>query len=337
MPIIVLPPWANGAYSNPLWSTSQRLSREIQDFATYVIQIFEDSKHLYEATIHKIVAVTQRVLPEARIQPFGSYATGLCIPTSDLDLVCIIRESSVENFRKAFRALSRELKKETWAVSVKAIETASVPIIKLLSQEERIPTDITFDCVGLESAAAPAGAFGFGFGPVPQHRGTRSVELMRRYAAETPKLRPLLLVLKQFLHERGLNNPYTGGLGSYCLLIMVKTFLHLFDTTGTVLDEGGALTAFLRYYGTVFDYATMGISTKHGGEHFRIGEVGHFLGSGPLVIEDPFDPMSNIASGVFAMWRVRAAFESAFAALTGPEPPNTFTLLSRLLNHDDEQ
>jgi DNA polymerase sigma len=30
-------------------------------------------------------------------------------------------------------------------------------------------------------------------------------------------LRPLALVLKQFLFERALSNPYTGGLSSYCL------------------------------------------------------------------------------------------------------------------------
>jgi len=302
-----LPPWAEAPYSERE-SFSQRLSHEILDFALYVTQLFDDSRHLYESTLAKVVAVTQRVLPHAKVQPFGSYACGLCIPTSDLDIVCSIKDE-MENLRKAFRTLARELRKEEWVVQITPIETATMPIIKLLSRDEGIPTDITFDCAMQENG-------------VPQHRGLRSVELTRRYASETPKLRPLLLVLKQFLHERGLNNPYTGGLGSYCLVLMLKTFLSLFDASGNVLDEGGALVAFFRYYGTVFDYSTTGISVRHGGVHFRIGEVGHYGGTGPLVIEDPFDPMTNIASGVFAMWRVRAAFESAFAALTtSPSPP----------------
>ena len=39
---------------------------------------------------------------------------------------------------------------------------------------------------------------------------------------------PLVLVLKQFLYQRGLHNAFTGGLSSYCLVLMVISFLQLF-------------------------------------------------------------------------------------------------------------
>lgn len=37
-------------------------------------------------------------------------------------------------------------------------------------------------------------------------------------------IRPLVLVLKQFLLDRGLLTAYTGGLSSYCLFLMVAKY-----------------------------------------------------------------------------------------------------------------
>lgn len=45
---------------------------------------------------------------------------------------------------------------------------------------------------------------------------------MRELTAQFPAITPLALVLKQFLTDRSLDQPYTGGLSSYCLV-----FLHL--------------------------------------------------------------------------------------------------------------
>jgi len=160
--------------------------------------------------------------------------------------------------------------------------------------------------------------------------------MAKRYLAETPLLRPLVLIVKEYLSEKGLNNTYTGGLGSYCLIIMARTFLHMFNTSPDNLlpvkgsatattttatapaatvtaastatrpapadnplsDIGKAVLAFFKFYGTEFDYTTMGISTKRGGVFYHIGDIGYYNGTAALVIEDPFDPMSNIASSV---------------------------------------
>ena len=54
-----------------------------------------------------------------------------------------------------------------------------------------------------------------------------------------------------------------------------------------------------------------------------------------LVIEDPFDPTLNIGKSVFAMHRVKAAFNYALSALLSPSPyPYALAprLLSRIIN-----
>jgi hypothetical protein len=58
------------------------------------------------------------------------------------------------------------------------------------------------------------------------HSGLASVDLLCHYVAIFPSLRPLTLVLKQFLYERGLSSTYTGGLNSYCLVLMLVAFLQ---------------------------------------------------------------------------------------------------------------
>lgn len=342
-----LPDWCTGRYKG---DPSGFLSCEISDYVAYMDSLFRDEKHVYENAIRRITAAIERHLPGANLCTFGSYATGLCIPSSDLDLVCCIPE---ENIQRPFRLLSRALRDEPWVEQIKAIETAAFPVIKLISRDDGIPIDISFDCKPLVIAQQqpPSQQFTFSFGrksmvaaatattAAPgnvffrsRHRGIQAAELVSRFLRTTPKLRPLVIVLKQFLFEQELNKPFTGGLGSFCLLVMVKAFLNIYDKDGTVLDTGGALTAFLRCYGVDFDYAKMGISLKHGGTHFNIGDPGYckYMGAA-LTIEDPFDPMNNIGASSFNMIKVKQAFAEAFYNLTGKNNSGAPTILSRIM------
>lgn len=45
-----------------------------------------------------------------------------------------------------------------------------------------------------------------------------------------PCLPPLVLVLKQFLVQRDLNEVFTGGISSYCLILMAISFLQVSDS-----------------------------------------------------------------------------------------------------------
>lgn len=71
-------------------------------------------------------------------------------------------------------------------------------------------------------------------------------------------VRPLLLVLKQFLLDRGLLTAYTGGLSSYCLFLMVTRYLQ--EQPSSLGDCGSLLMGFLDFYGNNFDPAATGIS-----------------------------------------------------------------------------
>ena len=89
------------------------------------------------------------------------------------------------------------------------IDRTVVPVIKVATKDTRARTlqlDITFDG--------------------PGHHGLEAVHMVKNTMEELPMLRPLVILLKQFLLDRGLLTAYTGGLSSHCLFLMVARYLQ---------------------------------------------------------------------------------------------------------------
>ncbi|CAH0478534.1 unnamed protein product [Peronospora belbahrii] len=170
-----------------------------------------------------------------QVEGYGSFATRLHGEASDVDLV-VFGASEEFNLtgQQCVEALAEHFRELSAYVDVSAITRASIPLLKVVvlvtmdsvekansndsehggAMELRIPFDITFD--------EPHGI---------HHNGVASVTLVQGLASAFYGLRELTLVLKHFLVERGLNDPYVGGLSSYGLLLMVVY----------VLQEQGAL------------------------------------------------------------------------------------------------
>lgn len=288
-------------FNDPYWE----LSEEIDRYAKGLGHIMQQKSVLFNVMIARVGGVVSDVLSGAEIYPYGSFMTGLCIPTSDLDLVCCIG-GGPDSLQCSFRMLTDALRAQPWLESIKAIETSKVPVIKIVSKTEHISTDISFASY---SRNWPL-----------HHYGLQSVTLVNNFLTKSPKLLPLTLVLKEFLYEKGLNLPFNGGLSSYCLTIMIKTFLSIFDRSGSK-SIGEILVDFFKYYGIDFDYTTTGISTLRGGVHYKLGSPGHCNGFGAaFVIEDPFNSANNISAGTFCIAQIKAAFAEAYRLLSSPSP-----------------
>ena len=143
------------------------------------------------------------------------------------------------------KLLARQLKGESWIDprSIKLIERTVVPVIKVCTKDTRarmIALDISFDS--------------------NEHHGLVAIEMVAQIMDELPLIRPLVLVLKQFLLDRGLLTSYTGGLSSYCLFLMAARYLQ--DQPSKIGDCGSLLMGFLDFYGNCFDPRTTGISVR---------------------------------------------------------------------------
>lgn len=196
--------------------------------------------------VERIRSVVNHAYPEAKVLVFGSCATGLNLPHSDIDLLVYhppVREISMIN------KLTCELVKAGICASIEPIKHARVPIIKLQDKATKINVDLSFN----------------------RENGIFCVKVVRQLLIKYPELRPLMIVLKCFLKSRQLNETYHGGISSFLLTMLVTNYLQrCYKRGGTdSVDLGKHLIDFLELYGTLFNYEELGISIRKGGFYFK--------------------------------------------------------------------
>ena len=272
-----------------------KLHEEILAFCALVAPS-SDEVERRAAAVGRIEAAVRAVWPGASVHVFGSSLTGLSLPSSDVDVVVFGASG-----RTRLRALGGELSKRDMCASLELVESARIPIVKYVDKACGIPVDVSFDVEG----------------------GLRTGRLVRDLQDAMPALRPLVLVLKFFLAQRGLNETFTGGVGSFMMQMMVVSFLQQRHRTDVATGLAGAanlgalLLEFLELYGKDFNYATTGISVRHHGAYFPKHQRGWNYPNRPalLALENPDDAGLDVGKNSFAMTRVKRAFDHAHAKL----------------------
>ena len=230
----------------PLNGVQSRLSVEIVHFVDVISGQLRKQEGKRAKSVERLTRLVTTLWPRAQVKLYGSHITGLSLPTSDVDFVICLPAvqkdapavaPGVLEGRNAInetsqKMLARKLKNESWIDprSMKLIERTVVPVIKVATKDTKAKTlqlDITFDA--------------------PSHHGLEAVDLVNNLLKEYPMIRPLVLVLKQFLLDRGLLTGYTGGLSSYCLFLMTARYLQ--EQAIAWADCGALLMGFLDFYG----------------------------------------------------------------------------------------
>jgi len=162
------------------------------------------------------------------------------------------------------------------------------------------------------------------------HSGVANTLFMLKLRCMFPELAPLVLVLKQLLYERGLNDPYAGGLSSYALVIMVAAVVQRYALTPPQQrpNLGALLLDTLSTYGTKsFDARKCSVQicatgplvpltpALTAGHVPRVGTREFFQPADPVVIQDPVDPKNNVGKSCFGFRQVQQAFDHALTAI----------------------
>lgn len=75
-------------FTDKIVSLPPRLHEEIEHFYMYMSPT--ETEHLVRSTVvSRIQSTILSLWPQARVEVFGSFRTGLYLPTSDIDLVVI--------------------------------------------------------------------------------------------------------------------------------------------------------------------------------------------------------------------------------------------------------
>ncbi|KAM4632667.1 terminal nucleotidyltransferase 4A-like [Polymixia lowei] len=295
----------SGNYSDScsLWKTRRYspgingLHEEIVDFFNFMSPRPEEEA-MRRDVVNRIEGVIKDLWPTARVEIFGSFSTGLYLPTSDIDLVVFGKWD-----HPPLQELEQALRKRNVAgpYPIKVLDKATVPIIKLTDHETEVKVDISFN---VETAV-------------------RAAQLIKSYLKRYTVLPPLIFVLKQFLLQRELNEVFTGGISSYSLILMAISFLQLhprIDTRRANINLGILLIEFFKLYGRDFNYLKTGIRVKNGGAYLSKEEMIKAMGNGNrpsmLCIEDPLQPGNDVGRSSYGVLQVKQVFDFAYMVLS---------------------
>ncbi len=79
-------------------------------------------------------------------------------------------------------------------------------------------------------------------------KGYQTINFVQTSFAQINILRPVCLYLKKLLRENSLDEPYTGGLGSFALFVLTLNVYNVFSTDMTTSTD--LLLKFLSFIGS---------------------------------------------------------------------------------------
>ncbi|KAG0200126.1 Zinc finger, CCHC domain-containing protein [Mortierella sp. GBA30] len=331
---------ATGANSS-LSPHTQQLTEDMLQLAE-TIAITDEGKQLRENLVTRVQGILNTEWPkEAKIESFGSYASGLGTDSSDLDLVVLpaLPDQSGDLAPRARYQDLFVLKTLFQRYSMKDVEVISgarVPILKFTDHKTGIKVDLNCG----------------------HYCGLYNTRLIEAYVRIDDRVRTFLHVLKAFVKARGINSPPLGSLSSYCYTLMAIAYFqtllipvlpclqdpHLiphkvpnpgqFGSTRMInvaftdpsrirpcipknsMTLGELFIGFLEYYGTKFDYTKSCVSIRCGGVIPREHHGPSNWARHAFVVEDPFILDFNAAGARQNMMNIiRHEFQAAVQAL----------------------
>ena len=276
------------------------LSCDLIDFEAFVKLRTEKEKDIYDTLVKNVQISVDKSIPDYSVNLYGSHATNLCLPWSDLDVV-LIKKGNHENINnsKFLSKLYEYIRNEPWVKECKLIGKASVPIIKLIAIEKY--NNMSID-ISIQDE---------------KHFGLKCVDLVKSFLKEYQSLNPLVLAIKNILKQANLNDPYRGGISSYGIILMIVYFFQKQKSSGIDISPGennsnlGKLFfEFIQFYAIFFEpnkeiiCLNNGINNKMFNE-FDFPNITHNL---ELIIIDPLNRFNNVAKSCQQFFNIKMSF-----------------------------
>ena len=188
--------------------------------------------------------------------------------------------------------------------SITFVRNCRIPVIKVVATSSE---DVTCHIDISESTAS--------------HGGLRASSLVKDLISKNPSIRPLIVVVKQYLKERRLMKAQynDGGMSSYALFVLLVTYLKQVKCLNKPNKQGHHLFGrlllnFFCLYGKQTNFETTGISIQNG--FYSLVKHGR-VGVGPCCIDDPISPgvnthVLNLGEGIYKIKIIKDAFKDAF-------------------------
>jgi hypothetical protein len=214
----------------PYAFTLSSLSDELHDFVEYVT-LNADEQISRRDLIHEVEEAAFSLwgaTTQARVVVYGSYALGVSLPTSDVDMAVVFRplpelssgssaaksathgESNIAVMTMSthdllcrLHQLSKKLN-ESPLLRCSVIEQCRVPVVHIEDTWSGMSGDVSMSVPDLDAVVSMQKAW------------------LRN---NSPLAKELIVVTKAALKQWGLNSSFTGGLSSTCVYLLVQRFL----------------------------------------------------------------------------------------------------------------
>lgn len=270
------------------------LQRDVQRFEEEVESWQTRTAPVLESLVVRVRTAAGSLWPGAEVEVYGSFAQGLHLPASDLDIVIsACKQDSVT----ALSRLEALLRNQFYVSSTTLLSTAYIPLLKVQVKGTH--------AVMIDISVAQS-----------QHSGKSCTALVQTYLQRFAVLKPLLLVLKQVLYAFQFHEPFKGGLGSYGLTLMAVFALQQKGTAWEAQIAGNsnrsaqALLEFFRFY-TTFPFLSPINPTNLPSplEPDNPPDLPY------LLIQDPLNPANNVGRNT-NLGQLQAILKACSKALT---------------------
>ena len=277
------------------------LTKDLMDYQIFVSMFIEKNHQIFDILIDNLKQATKESLPDYDVHLYGSHATNLCLPWSDLDVVLIsntneennINENNINNNPQILlNHLHENIRNKKWVKESKYISSANIPIIKLVTIDEygNVPIDISIQD--------------------SKHFGLKCVDLVKNFLNQYEHLKPIVLALKNIFKLANYNDPYKGGISSYGLILMIVYYLqkqNKINTNNNNNDLGGLFFDIIYFYAIVFNCKEK-IYVKLKDEDEDINNDNNINLNTQLIIIDPLNPNNNVSKSCFQYINVKMTF-----------------------------
>ena len=274
-----------------------QLKIDLIDFMNYVHE--KNSK--LEATLQKINSLIEKSVSESlgkdyKLHMYGSRATKLCLPWSDIDYVISFSKNiHIDPLKILYEYLYSI--PEPFFDDIKYISGASVPVLKIFTSNDyhKISLDISMEN--------------------QEHHGEECVNYIKNKIKEFEVLTPMTFALKTILQKAFLNDPYKGGLSSYGVILLIINFLYVHSKRGndiSITNLGKLFYDILYYYGFEYDMSNP-IVIDENADLQKITFFHHYqLVRNEFILVDPLNITNNVAKNTRQYKNIKLAFQIAY-------------------------
>ena len=241
-----------------------KLNEDIDKFNRDIESMLKIIRNIKEIIRNHFELIIKEIYPNnSKLEMYGSSLYQLDIESSDLDLSIAVTNSSI-SLDSLVQHLLNDKKKEIY-LNINPIYTASIPVVKLEMNYLNLNDDklnklyeslITNNYYKL----CIINNYYKNFKIIKVDISLKSInynqiDFISKGINNFPQIKPLIKILKKLLIYKNMNNSYKGGMSSYCLFLIIYSYLKIEINLGiNNYDNISLLLGFLYYYTNCIDF-----------------------------------------------------------------------------------